>query len=77
MKMTTWAVLGALLVALVLAVRIAPVFSATPGQHVTRLQPNARTHAAQHTRPSASGSASAASAHRSYLVAARMGWAIG
>jgi hypothetical protein len=70
-RVTTWAVLGSLLINLVLALLVAAVFSvALPARAAERAQCAGRTlHATQTpARP--------ALVH-GYLVAVRMGWAVG
>ena len=71
MRVTTWAVLGSILINLVLALLVAVVFSVPPARAAERAQCTGRTIHPTHTpdRP--------ALAHRGYLVAVRMGWAAG
>jgi hypothetical protein len=71
MRITTWAVLGSLLVNLVLGLLVALVFSVPAARAAERAQCTGRTMHATHTpdRP--------ALVHRGYLVAVRMGWAAG
>jgi hypothetical protein len=73
MRVTTWAVLGSLLINLVLGLLVAAVFSVAPPARAAERAPCAggRTlHTAQTPdRP--------ALVHRGYLVAVRMGWAAG
>jgi hypothetical protein len=72
MRVTTWAVLGSLLINLVLGLLVAAVFSVAPARAAERA-PCAHGHPAHITqtpdRP--------ALVHRGYLVAVRMGWGAG
>ena len=65
MRVTTWAVLGSMLINLVLALLVAVVFSVPPARAAERPQCTGRTLHANHTpdRP--------AVVHRGYLVAVR------
>jgi len=73
MRVTTWAVLGSLLINLVLGLLVAAVFSVTPPARAAERTPCAvgrTTHTTQTPdRP--------ALVHRGYLVAVRMGWGAG
>jgi len=71
MRVTTWAVLGSLLINLALALLVAVVFNVPPARAAERAQCAGRTMHATHTpdRP--------ALVHRGYLVAVRMGWGAG
>lgn len=73
MKVTTWAVLGSLLINLVLGLLVAAVFSVAPSARAAERAPCAvgrAMHATQTPdRPAA--------VHRGYLVAVRMGWGAG
>jgi hypothetical protein len=73
MRVTTWAVLGSLLINLVLGLLVAAVFSVAPSARAAERAPCAvgrTTHATQTPdRP--------AVAHRGDLVAVRMGWGAG
>src|SRR5260370_38057344 len=73
MRVTTWAVLGSLLINLVLGLLVAAVFSVAPSARAAERAPCAvgrTTHATQTPdRP--------AVVHRGYLVAVRMGWGAG
>jgi hypothetical protein len=75
MKMTAWAVLGSLLINLVLGLLVAAVFSVAP-VGAAELHGCGAAHSPVHARPGPAPSAPARS-HRSYLVEARMGWAVG
>jgi len=66
MRITTWAVLGSLLINLALALLVAVVFSVPPARAAERAQCTGRTIHPTHTPD-----------HRGYLVAVRMGWAAG
>jgi len=72
MRVTTWAVLGSLLINLVLGLLVAAVFSVAPARAAERA-PCAGGHAV-HTTQSPDRPAPV---HRGYLVAVRMGWAGG
>jgi hypothetical protein len=71
MRVTTWAMLGSLLINLVLALLVAAVFSVAPPARAAERAPCALGHPMHTTqtpdRP--------APVHRGYLVAVRMGWA--
>ena len=69
MKATTWAALGSLSINLVLGLLIAALFSAAPARAAEPQCPTQKT-LQTHQNP-----APPAAAHRSYVVAARMGWA--
>ena len=71
MRITSWAVLGSLLINLALALLVAVVFSVPPARAAERAQCTGRMMHATHTpdRP--------ALVHRGYLVAVRMGWGAG
>jgi hypothetical protein len=75
MKMTAWAVLGSLLLNLMLGLLVAAVFSVAPAG-AAELHRCTGAHSAVPARPAPAPSAPARS-HHSYLVEARMGWAIG
>jgi len=75
MKMTAWAVLGSLLINLVLGLLFAGVFSvASVG--AAELRGCGAAHSPVHARPGPAPAPPARS-HHSYLVEARMGWAVG
>ena len=73
MRMTTWAILGSLLINLMLSLALAAVFSVTPAANAAEL-PGCSTQATPHTRPAPAQPARPG--HR-YIVAVRMGWAMG
>jgi hypothetical protein len=80
MKMTTWAVLGSLAINLMLALVIAAVFSVAPtAQAAQAAEPQgcAAMHAAAHAKQPPARPAPAPSSRSGYVVAARMGWAMG
>jgi hypothetical protein len=71
MKLTTWAVLGSLLITVLVGVLVAAVGAAPPAYGCTGAHP--AVHATQSTaRPAAT-----APSHHGSLVAVRMGWAAG
>jgi len=76
MKLMAWAV-GSVLISLMLAFAIGAVVSAAPPAGAAELPgcPHARA-AAQAGQKLAHPSGAAASGHRSYIIATRMGWAI-
>jgi hypothetical protein len=72
MRVTSWAVLGSLLINLVLALLVAAVFSAAPAR--------AAEHAAcavGHPVHATQTPDRPAPVHHGYLIAVRMGWAAG
>jgi len=73
MRITTWAVLGSLLINLVLGLLVAAVFSVAPAARAAERAACAGGRPVHTTqtpdRP--------ALVHRGYLVAVRMGWAAG
>jgi hypothetical protein len=69
--MTTWAILGSLVINLMLSLAIAAVFSAPPA--VAAELPGC-SHATAPARPAP---AQPARSSRRYIVAVRMGWAMG
>jgi len=69
MQMTTWAVLGSLLINLALRLLPADAFSAAPPAGAAELHACA-THREEHRAPPAPAS------RQRYLVAVRMGWTI-
>ena len=73
MRVTTWAVLGSLLINLVLGLLVAAVFSVAPPARAAERAPCALGHPV-HTTQTADRPALV---HRGYLVAVRMGWAAG
>jgi len=79
MKTTAWALTGSVLINCGLGLAIAALFSAAPLAHGAQPQPPHACQGVHATRAEASStrSASTTAGHRSYLVAARMGWAIG
>jgi hypothetical protein len=77
MKMTTWAVLGSLVINLMLAMVIAAVFSVAPQAHAAEQQGCSAAHAAVHVKQAPAHAAPAPSGRGGYLVAVRMGWAMG
>ena len=79
MKTTALAMTGSLLINLVLGLAIAALFSAAPLAHGAQPQQSqacAGTHGIR-TESSVTRSAALPAGHRSYVVAARMGWAMG
>lgn len=68
MKVTTWAVLGSLVINLALGLAVAAVFSVAPAR-AAETSHCASAHPARSDRP--------VLVHRAYVVAARMGWAAG
>jgi hypothetical protein len=72
MRVTSWAVLGSLLINLVLALLVAAVFSVAPARAAEHA-PCAVGHP-MHTTQTPD---KAAPVHRGYLVAVRMGWGAG
>ena len=72
MKMTSWAVLGSLLINLMLGLLIAAVFSVSPA---ARAQACSAPHPADHAKPASTSPTHAPSGHDGYLIAVRMGWA--
>jgi len=71
-KMTTWAVLGSVLISIMLALVIAAAFSVaptSPAEACPATQPPA--HATQSPARAANGG----SGNHRYLIAVRMGWA--
>jgi hypothetical protein len=81
MKMTTWAVLGSLAINVMLALVIAAVFSVAPSAQAAQAaesQDCAAMHAAAHSKqPPARPAPAPSSSRGGYVVAARMGWAMG
>jgi hypothetical protein len=73
MRVTTWAVLGSLVINLGLGLAVAAVFSVSPPAHAAESSHCAAGHAVHSTRPSDRP----VLVHRAYVVAARMGWAAG
>lgn len=73
MKLTSWAVLGSLLIVLMLVSAVA-VFTASPVAQAAV----PRAHASRHCTGKGLAVTSASASHRGrdYLVDARMGWAI-
>ncbi len=73
MRTTTWAILGSLVINLMLGLLIATVFSVS--RPATAAEPTAcSAHAASHSRQAPAQPARPG--HR-YIVAVRMGWAMG
>jgi len=72
MRITTWAVLGSLLINLVLGLLVAAVFSVAPPVRAAE-----HAQCAGPTMHTAQTPARAVLVHRGYLVAVRMGWAAG
>ena len=72
MRVTSWAVLGSLLINLVLALLVAAVFSVAPAR-AGEGAPCAGRHPV-HTTPTPDRPAPV---HRGYLVSVRMGWGAG
>ena len=73
MKVTTWGVLGSLAVNLALGLVVAAVFSVSPPARAAETG-----HCASgHTVHAARAPERPPVVHRTYLVAARMGWAAG
>ncbi len=70
---TSWAILGSLVINLMLGMVIAALFSMSPPAKAAESQ-GCSANAAAHTRPAAAPPAR--SGHR-YIVAVRMGWAMG
>ena len=73
MRVTSWAVLGSLLINLVLALLVAAVFSVAPPARAAERAPCALGRP-MHTAPTPDRPALV---HRGYLVAVRMGWGAG
>jgi len=76
MKLTAWVAVGSLVANLLLALLVAGACGALPvraGEPTPREVP----HADRHPHPQAVLRAPLARRHHSYLVEARMGWAIG
>jgi hypothetical protein len=73
MRVTSWAVLGSLLINLVLALLVAAVFSVAPPAHAAEHAACALGHPV-HTTQTANRPILV---HSDYLVAVRMGWAGG
>jgi len=76
MKTKTWAAFGSLMINLMLGLVVAAVFGAAPLARADQAHACAAHAAAAHPRPAPAQPAPAAPARRSYVVAARMGWAI-
>jgi len=76
MKMTTWAVVGSLLINVMLGLAVAAVFSVAPPAQAAELHGCSGAHAAAHAGHSPAVPGRAVSRQDSYLIAARMGWAI-
>jgi hypothetical protein len=79
MKTTALAMAGSLLINFVLGLVVAALFGAAPLAHGAQPQQTQAcpgTHATR-TESSASRSAAVPAGHPSYVVAARMGWAMG
>jgi hypothetical protein len=76
MRRMTWAVLGSLLVNLMLGMLVAAVFSVTPTARAAEVNGCASTHHAAPVRQSPAPAAPGTPSRHSYLVEARMGWAI-
>ncbi len=74
MRVTSWAVLGSLLINLVLALLVAAVFSVAPPARAAERAPCALGQHPAHTTPTPDRPALV---HRGYLVAVRMGWGAG
>lgn len=72
MKMTTWAVLGSLLINVMLGVLIAAVFSASPA---ARAEACTGPHSAAHVKPAPASPTHTPYPRHGYLIAVRMGWA--
>jgi hypothetical protein len=73
MRVTTWAVLGSLLINLVLGLLVAAVFSVAPPARAAERAPCALGHP-MHTAQTPDRPALV---HHGYLVAVRMGWGAG
>jgi len=73
MRVTTWAVLGSLLINLVLGLLVAAVFSVAPPARAAERAPYALGHPVHTARTPDRP----ALVHRGYLVAVRMGWGAG
>ena len=72
MKVTTWAVLGSLLLTVMFGVVVAAGFGAAPPAYGCT-----GAHAATHApRPQGGGAPPVVHSHHSFLVAVRMGWAV-
>jgi hypothetical protein len=71
MKVTTWAVLGSLLLTVLLGMLMAAVGAAAPAYGCSG------AHSAVHASQSTARPAAAAPGHHGSLVAVRMGWAAG
>ena len=77
MKTRTWAAFGSLMINLMLGLVIAAVFSAAPLARANEAHACA-AHAAPHSRQApAQPAPAAAPTRKSYIVAVRMGWAMG
>ena len=78
MKTRTWAAFGSVIINLMLGLVIAAVFSAAPLARADVAHSHGcAAHAAAHTKAAPAQPAPAAPARRSYIVAVRMGWAMG
>ena len=75
MKVTTWAVLGSLVVNLGLGLVVAAVFSVSPPARAAESSHCTAGHAAHSTH--VSERPVLVQQHHAYVVAARMGWAAG
>ena len=71
---TTWAVIGSLLINVMLGLAIAAVFSVSPPAQASELK--GCSHSAVHAAHNPAAPGRTLSRHDSYLIAARMGWAI-
>jgi hypothetical protein len=76
MKMVTWAV-GSVLLSASAGLVIAAVMSAAPPARAAELPGCPHAHAAWQATPKTAHPAPATSGHHDYLIATRMGWAIG
>jgi hypothetical protein len=77
MKTKTWAAFGSVMINLMLGLVIAAVFSAAPLARADEAHACA-AHAAAHSHPAPAQPAPATTPTRkSYIVAVRMGWAMG
>jgi hypothetical protein len=76
MKLTTWTVLGSLLVTLLLGLVMTGVFCLVPARAG---EPHGRgaAHATGQAHQAAMPVSSAPRRHHNYLVEARMGWSVG
>jgi hypothetical protein len=77
MRITAWAIAGSLLINLVLGLLVAAAFSIGPPAQAAEATHCAGQHAVHPPRTPAQPAPSGGTARPSYVVAARMGWAVG